>query len=76
MAKTDWLLEEEAAARLRTEASEVRALADAGAFAFLQLPSGERRIDARSFRRYVRACQLGYELRYERPFPLPKPSGV
>lgn len=55
-----WLLPEEIASTLRVPVEDVHRLCDAREFAVLELPSGERRIDAASFGRFVRARQLGY----------------
>ena len=60
MKRARWYLPEEAAADLRAEVEDVLKLGEAGEFLVLTLPSGARRIDAASFRQFLRAQQLGY----------------
>jgi hypothetical protein len=63
MARGKWLLPEEIAEILRVPIAEVHHLCDAREFAVLELPGGQRRVDAVSFARFIRARRLGYEPR-------------
>ena len=64
-----WLLLDEVADRLRVSIQDADQLCEAREFGVLLLPSGEKRVDAASFSRFLRAHQLGYEPRSLRESP-------